>query len=137
MRRLFSSLKLRFLICYLLLTIVPIAILYGVTYAGAVRQAQQEIISVQTESMASNRLYLQYLLMSMESRYYQLASCSALEEIMDGSAGIAMQLRRKLAERGLLAPEAQTGSVRFENSLDEPEILELSRALFGYHDGTP
>ena len=86
MRRLFSSLKLRFLICYLLLTIVPIAILYGVTYAGAVRQAQQEIISVQTESMASNRLYLQYLLMSMESRYYQLASCSALEEIMDGSA---------------------------------------------------
>lgn len=86
MRRLFSSLKLRFLICYLLLTIVPIAILYGVTYAGAVRQAQQEIISVQTEAMASNRLYLQYLLMSMESRYYQLASCSALEEIMDGSA---------------------------------------------------
>lgn len=57
--------------------------------------------------------------------------------IMDGSAGIAMQLRRKLAERGLLAPDAQTGSVRFENSLDEPEILELSRTLFDYQDETP
>ena len=57
--------------------------------------------------------------------------------IMDGSAGIAMQLRRKLAERGLLAPDAQTGSVRFENSLDEPEILELSQALFDYQDATP
>ena len=55
-------------------------------------------------------------------------------EIMDGSAGIAMQLRRKLTERGLLASEEQAGSVRFENSLDEPEILALSQALFGYQD---
>ena len=55
-------------------------------------------------------------------------------EIMDGSAGIAMQLKRKLTERGLLASEEQAGSVRFENSLDEPEILALSQALFGYQD---
>ena len=58
-------------------------------------------------------------------------------EIMDGSAGIAMQLKRKLAERDLLAPEAQTGSVRFENSLDEPEILALSRTLFDAHEEEP
>lgn len=53
-------------------------------------------------------------------------------EIMDGSAGIAMQLQRRLSERGLLAPETQTGRVRFENSLNEPEILALSQALFDY-----
>ena len=86
MKRFFSSLKLRFLLCYLLLTIIPIAFLYGVTYVGAVRQARQEIISAQTEAAASNRQYLQYLLMSIESRYYQFASCAALEDIMDGTA---------------------------------------------------
>lgn len=50
-------------------------------------------------------------------------------EIMDGSAGIAAQLARRLAEQDLLAPPSQSGSVEFRNSLDEPEILALSRTL--------
>ena len=54
-------------------------------------------------------------------------------EIMDGSRGVAMQLRRRLAQTGMLREEGG-GTVEFENSLDEPEILALSRALFQYRD---
>lgn len=51
-------------------------------------------------------------------------------EIIDGNAGIAAQLRRRLCEKDLLNPGAQAGSVTFYNSLQEPDILELSRMLF-------
>lgn len=55
-------------------------------------------------------------------------------EILDGSQGVAAQLRRKLDERGLLNPDETEGTVEFLNSLDEPEILELSRSLFAYQE---
>ena len=55
-------------------------------------------------------------------------------EIMDGSHGVAMQLQRKLQEQGMLRTADGPGTVEFQNSLDEPEILALSRALFQYHD---
>lgn len=50
-------------------------------------------------------------------------------EIMDGSHGVAMQLQRKLAAANMLRSSAAPGTVIFENSLPEPEILALSRAL--------
>lgn len=55
-------------------------------------------------------------------------------EIMDGSAGIAAQLGRRLKDAGLLAPAAKTGSVEFFNSLLDPQILSLSRTLFDVKD---
>ena len=54
--------------------------------------------------------------------------------IMDGSHGVAMQLERKLAQSGMLRQCGEPGTAVFENSLDEPEILALSRALFRYRD---
>ena len=54
--------------------------------------------------------------------------------IMDGSHGVAMQLERKLAQSGMLRKSGEPGTAVFENSLDEPEILALSRALFQYRD---
>lgn len=54
--------------------------------------------------------------------------------ILDGSTGIAMQLRRKLSEQGLLREGLEDAQVRFENSLNEPEILALSQALLDYRD---
>ena len=50
-------------------------------------------------------------------------------EIIDGSYGIAMQLRRRLEAVDELNGSGVRGTVTFENSLDEPEILALSRAL--------
>lgn len=50
--------------------------------------------------------------------------------IMDGSAGIAAQLARRLQQAKLLAPQTQTGGVTFCNSLLDPEILARSRMLF-------
>ena len=55
-------------------------------------------------------------------------------EILDGSTGVAMQLRRRLEAAGTRNTGADRGEVVFENSLDEPEILDLSRALFAYED---
>ena len=55
-------------------------------------------------------------------------------EIMDGSHGVAMQLQRKLQEQGMLRAADVPGTVEFQNSLDEPEILALSRALFQYSE---
>ena len=55
-------------------------------------------------------------------------------EILDGSHGVAMQLGRRLAENGMLRSSDAPGTAVFENSLDEPEILALSRALFRYQD---
>ena len=56
-------------------------------------------------------------------------------ELSDGSFGIAKQLQRRLEEQKLLNPGPGPGHVEFRNSLDEPEILELSQALFSYEDG--
>ena len=53
-------------------------------------------------------------------------------EILDGSHGVAMQLGRRLAAAGMLRTQGGAGTVEFRNSLDEPEILALSRALLQY-----
>ena len=58
-------------------------------------------------------------------------------EIIDGSIGIARQLERRLEEQGLLNPGDVSGTVEFQNSLDEPEILGLMQALFHYEDEAP
>ena len=55
-------------------------------------------------------------------------------EILDGSDGIARQLHRKLKEMNLLNDRLGQGSVTFENSLEGPEMLELSRTLLEYQD---
>lgn len=53
-------------------------------------------------------------------------------EIIDGSTGVAMQLRRKLSEKHWLNPGPQAGSVEFRNSMENAEMLELSEALLNY-----
>ena len=50
----------------------------------------------------------------------------------DGGAGTARQLRKRLADRGLLAPEGHTGAVEFASSKDTAAELELYREFFGY-----
>lgn len=50
-------------------------------------------------------------------------------DIIDGNAGITAQLQRRMTELGLLTPSDTPGSVTFYNSLDNQEILELSRTL--------
>ena len=92
MKKWFSSLKVRFLVCYLLLTFIPIASLYRVIYVTSVQDAQQGIINAQTQAAASDGQYLQYLLMSIESRYHQFSTSTALMEILDGSARTERQV---------------------------------------------
>ena len=55
-------------------------------------------------------------------------------EILDGSHGVAMQLGRRLAAAGMLRTQGGAGTVEFRNSLDEPEILALSRTLLQYRE---
>lgn len=50
-------------------------------------------------------------------------------EIIDGADGVAQQLRSRLAAEDLLSARTEPGRVAFENSLDQPEILELCRTL--------
>ena len=55
-------------------------------------------------------------------------------EILDGSEGVARQLRRRLQELDLLNPRQEGGSVRFENSLAGPEMIQLSQTLLQYQE---
>ena len=50
-------------------------------------------------------------------------------DIIDGNAGITAQLQRRMTELVLRNPSEAPGTVTFYNSLDNPEILELSRTL--------
>lgn len=50
-------------------------------------------------------------------------------EIIDGADGVAQQLRSRLAAENLLTRRTEPGRVTFENSLDQPDILELCRTL--------
>ena len=49
--------------------------------------------------------------------------------IIDGNAGIAAQLRRRLSELELLNPAPNPGSVTWSNSLRDPAILRRSERL--------
>jgi len=55
-------------------------------------------------------------------------------EILDGSEGVARQLRRRLAELDLLNPRAEGGQVVFQNSLEGQEMIALSEALLQHQD---
>ncbi len=46
-------------------------------------------------------------------------------DIIDGSKGTALELKRKLEEKNLLNPNTKQGTIRFENSLDQQEIYDL------------
>ncbi len=50
-------------------------------------------------------------------------------ELLDGSQGVANNLCRQLEERGLRNPREQGGTVLFQNSKEDPEILHLSETL--------
>ncbi len=49
--------------------------------------------------------------------------------IIDGNLGISRQLMRRLEEAGLLREEGKKGSVRMENSSDDPVLLERGRLM--------
>lgn len=53
-------------------------------------------------------------------------------KIFDGGAGTARETKRRLIESGLLNPAGKAGTVQMQNSLESPEILELSGRLLGY-----
>ena len=55
-------------------------------------------------------------------------------EILDGSEGVAKQLSRRLRELDLLNPRTDGGSVCFENSLEGPEMIQLSQMLLHYQE---
>lgn len=48
----------------------------------------------------------------------------------DGGPGTARQLRKRLAEQGLLAAKGQAGQVTFASSKDDPAELDLYREFF-------
>lgn len=54
--------------------------------------------------------------------------------LIDGSQGVAAELRRRLSELGLLNPGPEPGRVDFYNSLEDPEILRRSRFLLELPD---
>lgn len=55
-------------------------------------------------------------------------------DIIDGNAGITAQLQRRMTELGLRNPSEAPGTVTFYNSLDNPEILKLSKMLLELPD---
>lgn len=57
-------------------------------------------------------------------------------EILDSADGVSRQLRYRLKELDLLSDRTEPGTVTFQNSLDGPEILELSEKLLQYQDET-
>lgn len=54
-------------------------------------------------------------------------------KIFDGGAGTAREMRRRLAESGLLRVEERKGNVIFENSLEGGEKEALCRRLLSFH----
>lgn len=53
-------------------------------------------------------------------------------QIFDGGAGTARETKRRLVECSLCNPQGGQGQVLIENSLHEPEILDLSRRLLNF-----
>ena len=53
-------------------------------------------------------------------------------EILDGTEGVARQLRRQLEQLGLLTDSTCDGQVVFQNSDSSPEIMERAQMLLGY-----
>jgi len=57
-------------------------------------------------------------------------------EIFDSAEGVARQLHRRLLQLDLLNPRETGGRVTFRNSLEGPEMLQLSEKLLQYQDIT-
>lgn len=53
-------------------------------------------------------------------------------QLFDGGEGTARETRRQLANRGLLNPSEELGTVRFENSAKEERLLRLCEELLKY-----
>lgn len=51
-------------------------------------------------------------------------------KVFDGSAGTARQLRRRLYSRNLLTDRVEQGAIKWENSSEAQEMIELSKKLF-------
>jgi glutamate racemase len=50
--------------------------------------------------------------------------------IFDGGEGTAREMRRRIAEAGLLQEEGRHGSIDFRNSLEDAGKLALCRRLY-------
>ena len=50
-------------------------------------------------------------------------------QLIDGSYGTSMELKRQLKEKNLLRDENRSGSIVIENSSGDPKMIELSRRL--------
>lgn len=50
-------------------------------------------------------------------------------QIIDGSKGTSMELKRRLSQKGLLRSENPDRSIIIKNSLDKPEMIDLSWKL--------
>ena len=55
-------------------------------------------------------------------------------EILDSAEGVARHLHKRLLQTSLLNDRENGGTVTFQNSLDGPEILELSKKLLQYEE---
>lgn len=55
-------------------------------------------------------------------------------ELLDGGEGVARQLQRLLAQKGLLNPQPIPGRVEFINSLKEEEILQRCQMLLNIEE---
>ena len=117
MKHWLSSLKIRFLVCYLLLTFIPITALYQVIYVTSVQDAQQSIINAQTQAAYSDGQYLQYLLMGIESRYHQFAASTALTEIFDTSARTERQVMYNYVREVSKTIQSATGDIDLIDSI--------------------
>lgn len=55
-------------------------------------------------------------------------------ELLDGGEGVARQLQRLLAQKGLLNPQPVPGRVEFVNSLNDEEILQRCQMLLNIEE---
>ena len=85
-KKLFSGLKTRFIICYLLLTLIPIVVLYRIAYVNAVESAQREIVESQVERAYADRQYMQLVFQNVESKVDLFEENTTLAQIMDNSS---------------------------------------------------
>ena len=85
-KKLFSGLKTRFIICYLLLTLIPIVLLYRIAYVNAAESAQREIVESQVERAYADRQYMQLVFQNVESKVDLFEENTTLAQIMDNSS---------------------------------------------------
>lgn len=85
-RTLLPGLKERFIVCYLLLTLIPTAVLYRVAYVYTAQSARREIVESQMERGYADQQYMQLVFQSIESKCDPFMENSTLSQIMDNSS---------------------------------------------------